>query len=115
MSPFTHAKKLAQNKRRAPLLLIHGASDDNTGTFPLQSERYYAALKGNGAPCRLVMLPHEVGARAYDHWVAVGAGPEARRPNRSPTLQSAAPREQGCVYCAHATSPVGERIVVWLR
>eukprot|EP01049_Picozoa_sp_SAG25_P015367 SAG25_NODE_3094_length_1222_cov_0.593945_1_plen_96_part_00 len=82
MSPFTHAKKLAQNKRRAPLLLIHGASDDNTGTFPLQSERYYAALKGNGAPCRLVMLPHEVRARAHDcHWVTVGADPEAWRPN----------------------------------
>ncbi len=32
--------------------------DDNPGTFPLQSERYYAALKGHGAVCRLVLLPH---------------------------------------------------------
>ena len=34
-------------------------TDDNQGTFPIQSERYYAALKGAGATVRLVMLPHE--------------------------------------------------------
>ncbi len=54
MSPFTYA-----NKIEAPLLLIHGAADDNTGTYPVQSERMYAALKGNGSTARLVMLPHE--------------------------------------------------------
>ncbi len=54
MSPFALADKIAD-----PLLLIHGAIDDNTGTFPIQSERMYAALKGNGATARLVMLPYE--------------------------------------------------------
>ena len=38
---------------------MHGEDDNNTGTFPLQSERFYAALKGHGAPSRLVLLPHE--------------------------------------------------------
>lgn len=54
MSPFTHALKV-----KDPLLLIHGMADDNQGTFPIQSERYYAALKGAGAVTRLVLLPHE--------------------------------------------------------
>jgi dipeptidyl aminopeptidase/acylaminoacyl peptidase len=54
MSPFWHA-----NKIKAPLLLIHGEADDNTGTFPIQSERFYMALKGHGATARYVTLPHE--------------------------------------------------------
>lgn len=54
MSPFTHATKV-----KDPLLLIHGMADDNQGTFPIQSERYYAALKGAGAVTRMVLLPHE--------------------------------------------------------
>jgi len=54
MSPFDNADKVVD-----PLLLIHGAEDDNPGTFPLQSERMFAALKGHGAPCRLVLLPRE--------------------------------------------------------
>eukprot|EP00850_Spirogloea_muscicola_P015508 SM000119S25651 [mRNA] locus=s119:274744:280961:+ [translate_table: standard] len=54
MSPFMLA-----NKIKKPLLLIHGEDDNNTGTFPMQSERFFAALKGHGAPCRLVLLPHE--------------------------------------------------------
>lgn len=54
MSPFTYA-----NKIKEPILLIHGMADDNSGTFPLQSERFYAALKGNGATVRFVYLPHE--------------------------------------------------------
>lgn len=54
MSPFTHALKV-----KDPLLLIHGIADNNSGTFPIQSERYYSALKGAGAITRLVMLPHE--------------------------------------------------------
>ena len=54
LSPFTHALKV-----KDPLLLIHGMADDNQGTFPIQSERYYAALKGAGAVTRLVLLPHE--------------------------------------------------------
>jgi dipeptidyl aminopeptidase/acylaminoacyl peptidase len=47
------------NKINEPLLMTHGEADDNTGTFPIQSERMYQALKGNGATVRLVMLPHE--------------------------------------------------------
>ena len=42
-----------------PILLMHGEMDDNTGTFPINSERLYAALKGHGATVRLVMLPNE--------------------------------------------------------
>jgi len=47
------------DKIKTPLLLIHGDADNNSGTYPMQSERFYAALKGQGAPVRLVMLPHE--------------------------------------------------------
>jgi dipeptidyl aminopeptidase/acylaminoacyl peptidase len=54
MSPFTYA-----NAIKDPLLLIHGMADDNTGTFPIQSERLYAAIQGNGGTARLVMLPYE--------------------------------------------------------
>jgi len=56
MSPFMfmHAEKVDE-----PILLIHGEADNNSGTFPIQSERYYNALKGHGATTRLVMLPHE--------------------------------------------------------
>lgn len=54
MSPFMHADKM-----KTPLLLIHGAADNNSGTYPLQSERYFNALKGLGATVRLVMLPKE--------------------------------------------------------
>jgi dipeptidyl aminopeptidase/acylaminoacyl peptidase len=39
--------------------MTHGEADDNTGTFPIQSERLYQALKGHGATVRLVMLPYE--------------------------------------------------------
>lgn len=54
MSPFMHADKVDE-----PILMIHGEADNNSGTFPLQSRRYYNALKGHGAKARLVMLPHE--------------------------------------------------------
>jgi len=54
MSPFMHADKVNE-----PILLIHGEADNNSGTFPMQSERFYHALKGHGATARLVMLPHE--------------------------------------------------------
>jgi len=54
MSPFMHAHKVNE-----PILLIHGMADNNSGTFPVQSERFYHGLKGNGATARLVMLPHE--------------------------------------------------------
>ncbi len=54
MSPFMHADKIKE-----PLLLIHGQADNNSGTYPMQSERFFTALKGHGATVRLVMLPHE--------------------------------------------------------
>jgi len=54
MSPFMHADKM-----KTPLLLIHGEADNNSGTYPLQSTRYFNALKGLGATVRLVMLPKE--------------------------------------------------------
>jgi dipeptidyl aminopeptidase/acylaminoacyl peptidase len=54
MSPFMHAEKVNE-----PILLIHGEADNNSGTFPIQSRRYFAALKGLGATVRLVMLPAE--------------------------------------------------------
>ncbi len=54
MSPFNYA-----NKIKEPILLIHGEADDNSGTFPIQTERFYMALKGHGATVRYVTLPHE--------------------------------------------------------
>jgi dipeptidyl aminopeptidase/acylaminoacyl peptidase len=54
VSPFMYAQKINE-----PMLMTHGEADDNTGTFPIQSERMYQAMKGNGATVRLVMLPHE--------------------------------------------------------
>ncbi|PCI01499.1 MAG: S9 family peptidase [Flavobacteriaceae bacterium] len=54
MSPFMNADKM-----KYPLLLIHGEADNNSGTYPMQSERYFNALKGLGATVRLVMLPKE--------------------------------------------------------
>ncbi|MFK8039248.1 MAG: prolyl oligopeptidase family serine peptidase [Crocinitomicaceae bacterium] len=54
MSPFMHADKM-----KHPLLLVHGEADNNSGTYPMQSERYFNALKGLGATVRLVMLPKE--------------------------------------------------------
>jgi dipeptidyl aminopeptidase/acylaminoacyl peptidase len=54
MSPFMHAKLVNE-----PILLIHGEMDNNSGTFPMQSERFFGALKGLGATARLVILPYE--------------------------------------------------------
>jgi dipeptidyl aminopeptidase/acylaminoacyl peptidase len=54
MSPFWHAHRVDE-----PILLIHGEADNNSGTFPMQSERFYMALKGHGATVRYVTLPHE--------------------------------------------------------
>ena len=54
ISPFMYADKI-----KTPLLLIHGEADDNDGTFPIQSERMYEAVRGNGGIARLVFLPYE--------------------------------------------------------
>ena len=54
MSPFMHADKVNE-----PLLLIHGEEDNNSGTFPVQSIRFFNAIKGHGGTSKLVMLPRE--------------------------------------------------------
>jgi dipeptidyl aminopeptidase/acylaminoacyl peptidase len=54
ISPFMHADKIKE-----PILLIHGENDNNSGTFPIQSQRMYQAIKGNGGTVRLCMLPFE--------------------------------------------------------
>lgn len=54
MSPFSFAHKI-----KNPILLIHGMDDENSGTFPIQSERLYNAIKGHGGTTRLVFLPKE--------------------------------------------------------
>ena len=69
MSPFMQADKI-----KDPLMLIHGMADNNSGTFPIQSERFYSALKGFGATTRLVLLPNESHGYAaretilHKHW-----------------------------------------------
>ncbi len=57
VSPFFCADKL-----KTPLLIVHGAEDANPGTTPLQAQKLYEAIRGNGGTTRLVMLPHE------PHW-----------------------------------------------
>jgi dipeptidyl aminopeptidase/acylaminoacyl peptidase len=57
VSPFFSADKI-----KTPLLLMHGAEDANPGTTPLQSNKLYEAIRGNGGTTRLVLLPHE------PHW-----------------------------------------------
>ena len=54
MSPFTYAHQINE-----PVLMIHGEADNNSGTFPVQSDRMFAAIKGNGGVVRYVLLPSE--------------------------------------------------------
>jgi dipeptidyl aminopeptidase/acylaminoacyl peptidase len=54
VSPFRYADQIT-----TPLLLIHGAQDANSGTYPIQSQRLFDAIRGNGGTARLVVLPHE--------------------------------------------------------
>lgn len=54
VSPFMFADKI-----KVPILLIHGEADNNSGTFPIQSDRMYRAIKGNGGAVRYVTLPDE--------------------------------------------------------
>jgi dipeptidyl aminopeptidase/acylaminoacyl peptidase len=69
MSPF-----MAADRIREPLLLIHGEADNNPGTFPMQSERLYQAVRGHGGTVRLVTLPHEshgyVARESVEHTLA---------------------------------------------
>jgi dipeptidyl aminopeptidase/acylaminoacyl peptidase len=54
MSPFMHADSI-----KTPILLIHGELDNNTGTYPIQSERMFNAIKGHGGIAKYVSLPYE--------------------------------------------------------
>ena len=54
VSPFFYANKINE-----PVLLMHGEAVNNQGTFPIQSERLFAAIQGTGGTARLVMLPLE--------------------------------------------------------
>lgn len=54
MSPFFYAHQI-----KTPILFIHGEADNNSGTFPIQSERMFQAIRGTGGTAKLVMLPHE--------------------------------------------------------
>jgi dipeptidyl aminopeptidase/acylaminoacyl peptidase len=69
MSPFMVAHKINE-----PILLIHGEADNNAGTFPIQSDRMYQAVRGNGGIVKLVFLPHEshgyVGRESVEHTLA---------------------------------------------
>jgi dipeptidyl aminopeptidase/acylaminoacyl peptidase len=87
VSPFRFADRIA-----APLLLIHGEQDANSGTFPIQSERLFQAIRGNGGTARLVMLPHEghgyLGRESVMHvlaeeidWLERWLGPGGRAPS----------------------------------
>jgi len=54
MSPFMSADKI-----KTPILLVHGELDNNTGTFPIQSERMFNAIKGHGGTVKFLLLPYE--------------------------------------------------------
>ena len=54
MSPFSYADKI-----KTPVLFVHGEADNNSGTFPIQTERFYNAIKGHGGTARYVLLPYE--------------------------------------------------------
>ncbi|MBL7739264.1 MAG: prolyl oligopeptidase family serine peptidase [Chitinophagaceae bacterium] len=54
MSPFSYADKI-----KTPILLVHGEMDNNTGTYPIQSERMFNAIKGNGGTVKYLSLPYE--------------------------------------------------------
>lgn len=90
VSPFRYADQIS-----APILLVHGAEDSNSGTFPVQSERLFQALQGNGGTARLVILPledHGYAAREsvlhvlaeqfawLDRWLGPGWRPQAGQP-----------------------------------
>jgi dipeptidyl aminopeptidase/acylaminoacyl peptidase len=96
VSPFRYADRIS-----APLLLIHGAQDANSGTYPIQSQRLFDAIRGNGGTARLVVLPHE--SHAYlaresvlhvlaeqfswlERWL--GGAPEGRAGQRAPVSVS---------------------------
>jgi dipeptidyl aminopeptidase/acylaminoacyl peptidase len=101
MSPFTHVRKINE-----PILLIHGEADDNSGTFPVQSERFYAALRGNGATTRYVVLPVE--AHGYRARESVGHTLWEMTNWLDRYLKNAPPRAAS-PPSAPAAAPAGER------
>ena len=54
MSPFFKADQM-----NTPLLMYHGGDDNNTGTFPIQSERFIQALTTLGKLAVLYVYPYE--------------------------------------------------------
>lgn len=97
MSPFTHAARINE-----PLLLIHGGNDENAGTYPIQSERLYGAMKGLGGTVRWVELPLEghgyesreaVGHVLWemDRWLATYLKGDDRTPEQQPLQEAIAP------------------------
>lgn len=90
MAPFNYADRI-----KDPILFIHGVDDNNSGTFPIQSERMFAAVKGLGGTARLVMLPNE--SHAYraresimtmlaesERWLEQTIGPAAQGKAKKP-------------------------------
>jgi dipeptidyl aminopeptidase/acylaminoacyl peptidase len=59
MSPLMHLKKYSEQEQVGKVILIHGKADENSGTYPMQSERYFAALKAFGIELKLVLLLHK--------------------------------------------------------
>src|SRR5258706_14599042 len=100
MSPFTSATRITE-----PVLLIHEQRDDNSGAFPIQSERLFAAIKGNGGDVRYVQLPlepHGYTAREtqrhllweYINWLDKYVKNAPPRAATSATAGSQAPKER---------------------
>ena len=99
VSPFLSADQIDE-----PLLLIHGMVDNNSGTFPMQSERLFQAIQGLGGQARLVMLPGEGhGYRAEESvlhvlaemtaWLDEHLAPQQAGPVRPKPVEAVAPRE----------------------
>jgi Prolyl oligopeptidase family len=98
--------------------LIHGEQDGNAGTFPIQSERLFQAIRGNGGTARLVMLPHEghayLGRESVMHvvaeeldWLERWLGPAHGAPAHGAPAQDA--REQAAPVPAVAERGATER------
>ncbi len=98
MSPFYFA-----NKIQAPILLIHGEADDNSGTFPIQSERLYMAIKGNGGTARYVTLPYEAHAYAARETVLHVVAEMLNWSNKY--LKQATPRPAPATTTSSASAP----------
>jgi dipeptidyl aminopeptidase/acylaminoacyl peptidase len=106
MSPFAHAHKIKQ-----PLLLIHGEADNNAGTFPLQSERLYHAVKGNGGTVRYVTLPYEshgyVARESIEHTLAEMLGWFDRHVKNAPVRRGPRASSEGVGALAHPQPVAG--------